>query len=335
MKKVYIVFILIFALAFSGCSNTADQATETTSKSTENTTESLQETSTTVQSSNENSDNQTNQDKMRVYESENGNIEIPVSPQRIVVLDSFAIGSILKFGGNVVGYEKWAATNPHYTPFLENATLVNAENLEQILALDPDLIITSSTDKNYKELSEIAPTLSFTYGRLSYLESITEYASLIGKTSEAQAWVNDFQQRAKEAGIAIKEKYGENVTVSVMEAFGDSMYLYGDNWGRGTQILYQEMGLKMTEAVKSVALKDGYYAISPEVIPEYTADLMVLCYFEGSNMAFLETDTWKNIPAVKNKTVLVKEAESFYHTDSLTLDYQLKEIKAFFLKDEH
>lgn len=53
--------------------------------------------------------------------------------------------------------------------------------------------------------------------------------------------------RATELGAKIKEKIGEDVTVTVAENFNKQLYLYGDNWGRGTEILYQAMGLKMPE----------------------------------------------------------------------------------------
>jgi len=102
--------------------------------------------------------------------------------------------------------------------------------------------------------------------------------------------------------------------------------------GRGTQILYQEMGLQMTDAVQEVALTDGYYAISAEVVPDYAADLMIFTYFIGSNLSFETTETWTNIEAVKNNLVLKIEAESFYMTGPISLGYQLDTIEAYYLK---
>ena len=75
-----------------------------------------------------------------------------------------------------------------------------------------------------------------------------------------------FKKRAKAAGEEIKAKIGEDATVSVIENFDKQLYVFGDNWGRGTEILYQEMKLKMPEKVKEMALKEGYYALSLEVL---------------------------------------------------------------------
>ncbi len=267
-----------------------------------------------------------------IYAAESGDIEVPADPQRIVVLDSSAAGAILMFDGDVVGHEVWTGGNPLFADYLKDSTEVAVDNMEQVMALNPDLIITGSNNENIKELSEIAPTVSFTYGKNTYLDAIIEYGKLVNKEAVAREWVVQFQEKAQKAGASFKEKYGEDVSISVMEGYGDEIYLYGDNWGRGTQIVYQEMGLVMPEAVKEVALTDGYYSISAEVIPKYQADLMVFAYFNGSNLAFMETETWKNLDAVKNERVLKAQAESFYMTGPITLEYQLQELENFFLK---
>jgi len=266
-----------------------------------------------------------------IYASEHGDIEVPSDPKRIVVLDSSASGSLMLFDGSIVGHEAWTAGNDLFAEYLKDSTEVSVDNLEQILALNPDLIVTSPYNENFEELSLIAPTVSFSYGRLNYLDTIIEYGKLVNREEEARAWVTAYQNEAKNVGNAIKEKYGEQVSISVIEAYGDEMYLYGDNWGRGTQIVYQEMNLVMTDAVKEVALTDGYYSISSEVIGDYAADLMIFAYFKGSNMAFKETETWKNLEAVQNNQVLEVPAESFYMTGPITLNYQLEQIKGFFL----
>jgi len=178
------------------------------------------------------------------------------------------------------------------------------------------------------KLKEIAPTVTYTYGKLDYLTQILEIGKLLNKEKEAEAWVNDFKQRAEKTGDEIRAKIGENATVSVFENFDKQIYVFGDNWARGTEILYQAMKLKMPEKVKETALKDGYYALSLEVLPEYAGDYIILSKNSETDNSFLDTDTYKNIPAVKNDHVFVADAQNFYFNDALTLDYQLD----FFIK---
>jgi iron complex transport system substrate-binding protein len=304
MKKLMIPFILILLLIISACSNSTKTATSSTTKEKE---------SDTI-----------------TYQSENGPVKVPAHPKRVVVLSSFA-GNVMALGVPLVGVDSWAKMNPRFKSKLKNVEEVSDENLEKIIELHPDLIIGLSTTKNLDKLKKIAPTVTFTYGKVDYLTQHIEIGKLLNKQKQAQAWVDDFKKRAQKAGEEIKAKIGQNTTVSVIENFNKQLYVFGDHWGRGTEILYQAMKLKMPEKVKSMVQKDGYYALSLEALPEYTGNYLILSKYSDSDNSFQETDTYKEIPAVKNKHVFEVNANEFYFNDPLTLDYQLETFKKDFL----
>ena len=306
LKKILIPMLLISVLIFSACSKQTSKDTETTSPEVAS-------------------------PKTITYQSENGAIVVPSNPQRIVVLYGTLSGHVMALGGNIVGVEKWSMDNPRYKQYLTKAVEVSDENLEKIVELKPDLIIAGSTSKNLDKLAKIAPTVSFTYGKLDYLTQYIEVGKLMNKEKQAKVWVDNFKIKAKKAGEDIKAKIGANSTVSVIEGDNKQLYVYGNNWGRGTEILYQEMGLKMPEKVVANALKPGYFAISSEVLPEYAGDYMVLCKNSAGDNSFQKTDTYKNIPAVKNNKVLEIEANGFYFNDPISLDYQLDTFTKYFL----
>jgi iron complex transport system substrate-binding protein len=264
------------------------------------------------------------------YQSENGPVEVPANPQRIVLLSGFA-GNVLQLGGNVVGVEEWSKNSPAFADQLKDAEVVTDEDLEKIIELDPDLIIGLSTIKNVDKLSEIAPTVTYTWGKVDYLTQHVEIGKLLNKEQEAQEWVDDFKARAEAAGEEIKAKIGEDATVSVMESYGKDLYVFGDNWARGTEILYQAMKLNMPEKVKEVALESGYYALSTEVIPEYAGDYIILSKYTDADTSYQETETYKNIPAVKNNHVFVMDGEGASFSDPITLEKQLEFFKTSFL----
>ncbi|NGQ96122.1 iron-hydroxamate ABC transporter substrate-binding protein [Brevibacillus sp. SYP-B805] len=309
MKKIWIPFMLVLMLIVSACSSQPAGEKDNAA---------LQ-------------DNQ-NKSETIIYQSENGPIEVPAHPQRVVVLSSFA-GNVMALGVNLVGVDSWSKMNPRFQDKLKNVEEVSDENLEKIIELQPDLIIGLSTIKNVDKLKQIAPTVTYTYGKVDYLTQHLEIGKLLNKEKEAQAWIDDFKKRAQEAGKAIKAKIGENATVSVFENFDKQLYVFGDNWGRGTEILYQEMKLKMPEKVKEKALKDGYYAISLEVLPEFAGDYIIFSKNKDADNSFQETDTYKNIPAVKNNRVFEANAKEFYFNDPLTLDYQLDFFTKSFLRN--
>lgn len=267
----------------------------------------------------------------RTYLSEAGEIEVPENPQRIVVLNGAISGSVISLKGNIVGIDKWSRMNPLYEPFLKDVTEVSDENLEQIIELNPDLIITASSDKNIEKLKQIAPTVSYTYGKVDYLTQIMEIGKLINKEKEAKEWETSYKAKVSDLGAKIKEKYGENFTVTVLESFDKQLYIFGKNFARGTEILYTELNLKMnTKAEEKV--KNGYYAISPEVLGEYAGDFIIFSKNPDADNTFQNTEVYKNLEAVKNNRVFEVNAKQFYFSDPITLDYTVKFLEENFLK---
>lgn len=264
------------------------------------------------------------------YQSENGPVEVPANPQRVVVVSSFA-GNVMALHVPLVGVDSWSKMNPKYQDELKDVAEVSEDNLEKIIELEPDLIIGLSTVKNLDKLKEIAPTVTFTYAKVDYLTQHLEIGKLLNKEKEAKAWVDDFKARAKAAGDEIRAKIGENATVSVIENFDKQIYVFGDHWGRGTEILYQEMKLGMPEKVKATTTKDGYYALSVEVLPEYAGDYLIISKNPDTDNSYMTTETFKNIPAVKNNHVFEANAKEFYFNDPITLDFQLEFFKQHFL----
>ncbi|MBS8263812.1 ABC transporter substrate-binding protein [Mesobacillus boroniphilus] len=304
MKKLLMPFLLMLVLVLSACGGG-----EKTEKSSEEKKEDTPETIT--------------------YQSENGAVEVPANPERVIVLSSFA-GNVMALDVNIVGVDAWSKMNPRFEK-LQGVEEVTDENLEKIIELNPDLIIGLSNIKNVDKLNEIAPTVTFTYGKLGYLEQHLEIGKVLNKEKEAQEWIENFKADSKAAGEEIKAKIGADATVSVIENFDKELYVFGDNWARGTEILYQEMGLNMPEKVKDAALEPGYYAISPEVLSEYAGDYVVFSKNAEGDTSFQQTETYKNIPAVKNDRVFEVNAKEFYFNDPLTLEYQLEFFKKSFL----
>lgn len=321
MKKIWLPLVLTLMLVLSACGggSTGNNANTGAAENTP---------ANTNTASNEAAGGETASGTI-TYQSENGPIEVPANPQRVIVLASFA-GNIMALDVPLVGVDSWSKGNPRYQDKLTNVEEVSDENIEKIIELEPDLIIALSSVKNLDKLKEIAPTVTYTYGKVDYLQQHVELGKLVNKGDEAQAWVDDFKKRADEAGEQIRAKIGDK-TVSVIESFNKQLYVYGDNWGRGTEILYQAMKLNMPEKVKETALKEGYHALSTEVLPEFAGDYLIISKFPDQDNSYQETESYKNIPAVKNGQVFEANAKEFYFNDPITLDFQLEFFKQHFL----
>jgi iron complex transport system substrate-binding protein len=305
MKKLLLPFILLAALIISACGTD-------TSKEEENAAPAEKKSETIT------------------YQSENGPIEVPADPQRVILLSGFT-GNVIDLGVNVVGVDTWSKNNPTFEKEMKDVAEVSDEDLEKIIELEPDLIIGLSNIKNIDKLSEIAPTVTYTWGKVDYLTQHIEIGKLLNKEEEARGWVDNFKKEAESAGEEIRAKIGEDATVSVMESYGKDLYVFGSNWARGTEILYQAMKLKMPEKVKEVAESAGYFTLSAEVIPEYAGDYVILSKYSDADTSFQETETYKNIPAVKNNRVFEMNGQGASFSDPITLEKQLEFIKKSFL----
>lgn len=306
MKKLVIPFILILVLILGACGN----STKTQSAADED----KEDKSETI-----------------TYESENGPIKVPAHPKRVVVLTGNA-GDLISLGVNIVGVDEWAKQSPLFKEQLKDVPSVSDEDVEKIIELKPDLIIGSNDNKNLEKLKSIAPTVTYTYNKVDYLTQHLEIGKLVNKEKEAQNWIDDFKKRAQTIGNKVKAKIGENATVTVMESYEKDMGLFGDSWGRGTEVLYQAMGLKMPEKVKEMTSKEGYYMISSEVLPDYVGDYLIISKYNEQENSYQQTDLYKEMPAVKNNHVIEVDGNAFMFNDPITLDYQLNFFEESFLK---
>lgn len=276
-----------------------------------------------------------NSDKLVTFQSEKGPVQVPANPKRVAVLASSYTGNVLSLGITPVGVEQWAKDNKFYNGKLKNAQVITPDSLEKLLALKPDLIIAFTNDKNLKKYQEIAPTVAFTYEKYTYLQSHLQIGKLLGKEKEAQAWIDKWNKQTAEAKTKVKAVIGENATASVLETFGKELYVYGNNWGRGTEIIYQALGVKAPKQVEKDVFGPGYKAISTEVIPQYAGDYLFVGKGDATaDNSYLQTSLWKQIPAVQKGNVFYFDSASFYFNDPISLEKELTFIVQAFTKGQ-
>jgi iron complex transport system substrate-binding protein len=271
-----------------------------------------------------NASNESSAPKMVTYQSEKGPVQVPANPKRIAVLASSYAGNLLSLGITPIGVEQWAKDNKFYEGKLDKVEVITPDSLEKLLALKPDLIITFSTDKNIKKYQEIAPTVALTYEKYTYLEAHLEIGKLVGKEKEAKAWVEKWNKQTAEAKAKVQATLGNNTTATVFETFGKELYVYGNNWGRGTEIIYQALGIKAPKKVEKDVFGPGYKAISSEVIPQYAGDYLFVGKGDATaDNSYLQTSVWKQIPAVQKGNVFFFDSSSFYFNDPISLEKEL------------
>ncbi len=249
-----------------------------------------------------------------------GKVEIPANPERIVDISGNSdILSLL--GYSVIGTANSDAYD--YTKFptyledvLEGAEILgysmqDTMDVEGIIALEPDLIIISSVqEKMYDQLSEVAPTVMIELAQIDWREDVKEVAEIMGKTEEADKWLEEYSVKAEEVGKEIKETYGEDATYLSILASGGQIFVF-DKAAIGS-ILYDDMGLKKPEGMpeqENISLP----VVTYEGLAQIDADYIIAVGTDEDLKTLNESPIWQNMRAVKEGNVVELPSSPYFN----------------------
>ncbi|WP_246153211.1 ABC transporter substrate-binding protein [Salinicoccus hispanicus] len=250
-------------------------------------------------------------------------IEIPEDPQRVVILATSYFGNVMQLEANVVGAHARVTESDVLEPYTEDIELVEDGNIEQVMNLDPDLIITFNSDENLDKLKAVAPTVPIDYAKWNYLDVHRELGKITNTEEKAEEWIAGWEAELEEDRATVEEAIGEDATASVVEQYAKDIYVYGTNWGRGTEILYQGLGVDVPQAIQDEVVETGWKAISAEEIEKYSGDYMFVGSGDsGADNAYRDTAVWNNLEAVQNERVVEFNSSIFYYNDPYSLEYQ-------------
>lgn len=283
------------------------------------------------------SDSDSNSDKKeetKSYKLDSGkSIDIPKNPERIAVVAPTYAGGIKYLGGKIVAVNEQVDNSKLLKDKFKGVEKIGENDVEKVAKTKPDLIVVYSTDKNIKKYQKIAPTVVYDYGKHKYLDQQRELGKLLGKEDEVKSWEDKWKSQTKKDRQKIKDKIGEDATVSIFDEFDKKLYSYGPNWGRGGEVLYQAFGLKIPDKLNDLVKKEGWAEVKQEKIADYAGDYIVSTSEGKSTPAYEKTDLWNNIPAVQQDHVIKVQAETYWYNDPYTLEFMRKDLKEKFLNN--
>ncbi|KQN97681.1 AraC family transcriptional regulator [Paenibacillus sp. Leaf72] len=259
------------------------------------------------------------------YTGADGEVDIPRNPQRIVVLTHAYVGYFMALGINPVGAPTMTMGNPYYKGQIDDVEDIGspaAFDVEKIITLNPDLIIAIKGTDKLEDMSKIAPVVTIEYGKKNYKEQLLEFGKLTNRIDKAQQWVDAWEQKIAEYKPQVIKAVGDQ-TVSVLSQYDKSVYVYGEGYGRGTEILYDEFGL---QAPPAFDLKLGWAEISLEKLSEFAGDYIFTspdATGTADTSPMYDSDLWKGLPAIKNNRVFYLDKDSAAFNDPITLEAML------------
>lgn len=258
-------------------------------------------------------------------------VNIPVSPKRIIFWGE-TYSDLLAIDVNVVG-----AGFSWIKGFVFEDKVKNVEdlglpiNLEKVLELNPDIIITGSTDeKEYEQLSKIAPTLMFdTFEQLD--KRMLLIGDIVGKKKEAEQWLAQYQEKTDEMWEKLKKagvQPGETATVLTFYP-GDRLFVMARTGL--SQVLYQQGGFAPTGKIQELLDENsGFKEISTELLPEYAGErIFILTPVDEearrSTEDMMKNKLWSNLPAVQKGHVYTIDILKS-GSDALTREWLAEQI---------
>ncbi|WP_297987215.1 ABC transporter substrate-binding protein [Anoxybacillus sp.] len=244
--------------------------------------------------------------KTRIVEHFMGTTEVPMNPEKVVVLSHVSWeGSLVSVG--VKPYAVMAYDNefpPHLKDELKGVkALPYADEFspEQIIDLDPDLLIISDRYKPlYDQLADTIPTVVIEVGG-DWKEDHLKITEAVGKLEEGKKVIAELEKEAKEIGKRIKEKVGNETFMAVAIGKKD-IRVFGTKNHATNALLFDDLGLTPAEGLP----EDFGENISIEGLAKYNPDHIIdITYFNSGE--FYDTVTqgkvWNSLKAVKNNHV--------------------------------
>lgn len=254
-------------------------------------------------------------------------VEIPVQPERIVAVNM--AGELIALGITPVGVsDGWLKyLDDEQKRNIESIGAVGSLNLEKIVELDPDLIITPQkvTDgETLAALEKIAPTVvgPFFGDALSNLKMMGE---VVGRPDEAKAWLEKFETNLKSINESLASFVNNGETAMVIQVTQKNMYTYPTST---FPVVYQYLGLSVPS--ENIAELTKAMQLSLEVLPEYDPDYIFVTKVtdedDGYIQAIFENSVWKQLSAVRNGHVYVLGSR-LSSGDVLSVKWSLEEIQ--------
>ncbi|PRY61455.1 iron complex transport system substrate-binding protein [Knoellia remsis] len=219
-----------------------------------------------------------------------GTTEIKKQPVRVLALDNSYAEATLALQAQLVGFTQYRGlgeTLPDYlgdarTAYAKDAKSVGTlaePNLEQIAALQPDLIISAKVrhEKIYPQLSKIAPTVMSETTGAQWKDNMTMFGKALGKEDLAAQILGDYEKAAAEVGKAVNAKAG-NPTISVVRFLDGPTRLYQK--ASFTGIILEDAGLARPP---SQDVDDFAAEISEEKIKDADADKIFVTTYDAED----------------------------------------------------
>jgi len=188
------------------------------------------------------------EEKRTIKDAYGENISVPANPQRIVTLSEIDLDSLLALSVKPIGTVngRGQTTLPGYLLDKTDSSLtivgdLNRPNIEKVIELEPDLILTGPDRPEVLALlNEIAPTVvTFQYGE-PWKKVFQRSADIINHQDAAKLFLQHYDETILQTKEYLANVQGQTLSIVRWNPKGPS-YMYSDSFA---SLIVEEVGLK-------------------------------------------------------------------------------------------
>jgi iron complex transport system substrate-binding protein len=263
--------------------------------------------------------NKVEENKTIVVTDQKGEVEVPVNPKNVVVLDYGSLDIMTKLGVEPVALPKGSL--PGYLAQYKDEKYVDLGalkefDLEKINAAEPDLIIIEGRQESfYEDLKKIAPVLYLGTAKSDIFASAENNAKILGQVFNNEKGVTSELESLTKRVEAVKAKVEENKSTALMTMFNEgSLSVYG--LGSRYDMVYSKFGFTVSdEAIES---SNHGQEISFEYIKEKNPDYLfvldrgAITGAQASVKEAVENELIKTTKAYQDGKIVYVEPQAWY-----------------------
>ncbi|MDK8180541.1 AraC family transcriptional regulator [Paenibacillus sp. UMB4589-SE434] len=271
------------------------------------------------------------QGKVRVKDWTGHEVDIPVTPQRIIYHGE-TYGDLVALGVKAVGGSSYFIQGTICEEYVHRIEDVGHPcNPHASRMLEPDLIIMANEDESlYRSISQIAPTVTFnSFAPLD--QRLHTLGSLLGKQREAQQWLDTYtaKENAMWRELRAHIKPGETASVFIYD-HGDRLFVMGTTGL--SSALYHPVGFRPVDKIQHILDSgSGFMEINSGQVADYAGD-RIFMLINGNELSRQATrrlmcsDSWQQLSAVRAGYVYQVNALHWNLSDALTRERLLQAL---------
>lgn len=207
-----------------------------------------------------------------------GETEVPVNPETVVVFDYSVLDTLDQLGVPVAALPQSSSLPPFLSEYgseeYANAGTLFEPDYELVNQLEPDLIIVAGRSSSvYEDLAEIAPTIDLTVDQENFLESfkanMTTLGAIFGQEEEVANRLADIDASIERVNQLAADS-GQNALIVLTTGGNVTAYGPGSRFG----LIHDLLGV--TPVVEDVEAATHGDAISFEFILEHDPDILFI-----------------------------------------------------------